>query len=246
MTVGPRRAPNPFSRIENAADTALLQGDCEHARHSLIDGVRKSYVHSPEDYHHLALKTIALPFHNLMNHGSSEDRVDEALNVYGWVGVLLDTELHEAADFRDDFLAQRQRIGRITELVIFGLVARQFKDDSSLLILPSTRVDDTSPEAGVDFYLTSLNSQGKMIQLQVKTKIRSKDREQYDGTSVRLVGLSDIDSNYGQPLCADSLAQLICKDLDGTSTGYEIEILDAATEKMLLAISEQSYSTPMP
>jgi hypothetical protein len=241
MTLRPEQEPRLSSIIETAADTALRHGNHALAQRALFEGVKQNYSHSPEDYHHFAIKAVAMPFYDLVAHGSNETRINEAYNVYGWAGNLIDAELSDIHIRRDSRREYGQRVGRISELIIFGLLSREFKDKSSPLILPSTRADDTAPEGeGIDFYLTSLAPHSGHIPLQVKTRIRPHDRKMYEASEIRLLGLSDVDPYYGKPVHPDSLAQRMLRDLNGTATPDDEQVLDTATEKIFLAIAEQA------
>lgn len=217
---------------ERAADHALFHGESALARTILLDGVWQSYLHSPEVYHNFALKTIALPFYELAHDGPTDDRLKQASVVYGWTGELISYELDNLQPNTTSGIKYARSLGRLSELTVFGLLARDFKDDQSLVPLPASRDENTRPEAGTDFYLFSLHSSGQNYRLQVKTRLHDDDLNRYSSSGISLVGLNQIDPFYNRPKDGNSLARTMLKELDGTALPVDIDRLEEATRKL--------------
>lgn len=227
------------SSLEAVADEALLKGNQNLARIALFSSIKRDYTHNPESYHHVALKSVALPFYDLADHGATAGRLEEATAVYGWTGSLIENELLEMQRPTENPKALRQRIGRVSELVIFGLLAREFNRDHAHVPLPATRESNKSAEQGTDFlYYPVSGATTGPTRLQVKTLLKNTDYESYPDDIV-LVGLNQIDPHYGMPNHSESLANRIVRELNGTATGDDKEILSRATLRLHGIISAE-------
>lgn len=243
MTV-PAQKNRLYHFLEISADKAIQRGERDQAKKALHEGVQATYTHAPADYHHFAIKAVALPFYDLIYKGASDERLDEAYSVYGWIGNLIDSELENRRHYGNlHGTAYGQSLGRISELVVFGLLARDFTDAASLVPLPASRADDIDKQGGTDFYIAAVGRPETVVHVQVKNNIKASDYDRYASRGIRLIGLSAIDPLFNRPSRPNSLASRITRELAGQGSANDSEQLDAATDKMYQILSSQASAT---
>lgn len=245
----------PSSEYEAVADMALLQGNLPEAQGWLHEGIKDSYTSDPDAYHHLALKAICLPFYDLVQNGVSPSRLEEAENVWGWIGELMERQLEELSD---ELLRQRieahqpeksasenytgYHYGRLSEQIILGLLARDMSEENGYVPLPTSRLDDID---GIDITLVPFLDQDEpSLDIQVKTKLTEADILKYSATQTALIGLSQLDPHYSRPHDERSLISRFIRELQGTASDHDIEALNGATRRMYEIFRSQLISHP--
>lgn len=235
---------------EENADEALLQGDICLAESILREGIAATYLSDPETYHHLAIKAISLPYYDMLTNGENEERRSEADNVWGWTGDLIQRQLEELNDglLRQSIEARREvksgseedvgkHFGRLSELLIFGLLARDLDHSNGWVPLISSRQVDRE---GIDISIYPVvETEGLPLHIQVKTKIKEEDRDRYAGDPTFLIGLDQIDQLYTRPYDPRSLASRFVSELQGTASARDIRGLDHATKRMYEIFQDQ-------
>lgn len=230
-----------MSSPEARVDTALNRGNLLGAEALLLSGIKQHYSQEPHHYHPLALKHIALPFYELTGSQPDQDSFDRAANVYAWSGNLLESELTYNALTPNHTELSAQSVGRLSELIVFSLLARDVSPDSTLVPLPSSQADDINYRQGTDFYLAPVHGRSeRSYRLQVKTRLTEQHRRRYD-PSISLIGLNQLDQNYYiYPAHSSSLAQTILRELAGQASSEDIDRLNSATAKLYTGLIGQT------
>lgn len=237
-----RTTPLTYQNAEARADAAILSGDSVAANDILLHGIQHNYTHAPNHYHHMALKNIALPFYNILRQPEVEAAKDACYDVYGWVGNLLENELEYLKNYRSKNSQETSDcIGRISELTVFSLPARDYTTESNFVFVPASQSDDKNHHYGTDFYCIPLHGgPSDHYSVQVKTALNDAHRAHYS-ESISLIGLNQLSPHYNKPEHDDSLASCMLRELAGTATAEDIATLNTATDTMYNLILNQSY-----
>ncbi|HMI09756.1 MAG TPA: hypothetical protein VK497_05180 [Candidatus Saccharimonadales bacterium] len=108
-----RRALLPES--VSAADEALFNGRPDIARTAIIDAIHENYTHDPRAYHHLALKTVALPLYELIYIRPAAERIKAAReNVYTHTVGLIESELASPDSYSLSPEVRTRQTGRLS------------------------------------------------------------------------------------------------------------------------------------
>lgn len=235
-----------YAPIEEAQADEFIWTDPDMARMLLDRGIEATLnepILDRDRYHKLALKRATLPLYELAVNGVSEERVDRAFDVYGELAELLAQELLHLERCADD-IEQKKSRGRIAEIAVQCLAARDLQyENPTIVLLPATQDDDVfSPvrDLGTDYYLTSIKGEGDVIYpIQLKNKLTRSLKNRYR-PPINTIGLNQIDPHYRNQFHPESISSMMLRELDGQGTEEEAHALAMATFSFYTRVSQQS------
>ena len=219
---------------EGLVDSFIRTGDFENAQK--LTGLNSE---KRSERHHLLLKRAALPLYELALNGLSERLIKEAMDVYGEAATLLRDELDYFVDTPESADREQSR-GRLTELAVFCLQARDLQwQEPTLVLLPTSREDDRNFCHAIDFRLLGMKGdQTYTYPIQLKTLLKKEDIDFYD-SSIYLLGLNQLDNNYGRPQHYNSLVNTLLREINGKASKSDAMFLDKATLKFYEIIADK-------
>lgn len=231
MLIEENRPPR-FSSSEARIDDSIQRGNFSLAKESEVEN-----KNSIDELHKLRLKHIALPLYELVFHGPSEERIGAGMEVYAEAAALLRDELDYYLTTPEGEERERSK-GRLTEQAIFCLVARDLQQEGPTVILvPTSQRIDNDGRAAADFHLVGIKEdEAHVYPLQVKTYLSSEETERYDTSLVNLIGLNQLNAHSGRPQHHNSLANTLLREINGTASASDSELLDQATIKLYESI----------
>ncbi|PLS81442.1 hypothetical protein CYG49_02165 [Candidatus Saccharibacteria bacterium] len=219
--------------IESEIDAAYEDGDFDQADSLLRRAIQEQYTDGEriDMFYRFGLKHISSVYHKLIAEVKtegilSEERTEEASDIYAWATVLLETSLDElnalqSSEQTAEAVALSKRLsGVIDEIIIFTLLAREFCITGRFVPIPATLEQDkfASKKDGnksIDFQIFDLmdrdEGEPKIIPLQVKHHVRKSELEEYE-PSIVLVGIVNLFNNQ-QIYGSDSVARALIREV---------------------------------
>lgn len=219
--------PGRVFATEKDIDNVLFSNDLENVDEVLRDSILNAQrIDDHKAYYHLSLKKAALPFYRLIGEGYSIQNAMDAMQVYPNLGEFLERHLKDAQE-RKPHMADVFR-GELSEIVVYGISARDYTYSSTRAPIPSRAVDDRAGIAGTDFILKPVHQKHIPEEwVQVKTFL-TDDIDYHPYVSV--VGLNQLDPKYfKRQWHEESLAQCMIRELAGEASMEDINKIDQAT-----------------
>jgi hypothetical protein len=244
----PEFAPEKAASI----DTLIWQGEFKEAQETIEYelALLAEQGASRDASHQLRLKLVSLPLYDLAINGATPERVDRALDVYGELAELLAEEISHLKSLPGRYTGRASKkervecIGRISEIVMPCLLARDLREDAALVLLPADAEDDLYGRSrATDYYLTLVKGKGEavMYPTQLKSKVTDTHQAQYDTSVINVIGLNEIDPHYyGKQSAAGSLSSAMFRELSGNPHPSDKHQLDTAALIFLSRIHAQS------
>jgi hypothetical protein len=237
------KTPRPDRTAETAADERLAAGDIAGAQR-ILETLGQDFA-NPDMFFHANFKAYAAPLYELAHYMPTETRIRTANDTYGLMASLIELELLSARQtnkFSVESGEKPRRVGRINELLVFGLLIREGIDIHTAAVpIPASRKDDES--RGIDFYLSPVGT-GRLDDgwpFQVKTTATEDDKKKFSEKGIALISVADIDKRFASnPDKSESLAWCMLRELDGKSSNQDEERLKLATAAVYEKIANTS------
>jgi dsDNA-binding SOS-regulon protein len=233
---------HPTWTLEDEADILLSKGDINGADYVLRD-LTGEYTNSHQ-FFPASFKLLALPLYQLAYYPSAAGQIDAANDTYGLIAKLMEIELDSRNNFPPDSKEKYRRIGRLSELTIFCLLLRDGIGDGDAVPVPASRQNDIY--AGIDLHLSPMGTGSVTdgLPLQIKTSPTLKDRKDCAQNKVTLIAMKELDAYASMPDDADSLANSLLRELNGTASNEDSERLSQATTKLYEIITNLRRTRP--
>jgi len=217
---------NPVESID-IVDKALVEGDSELAESVLLAALKDTYTTNPDMYHHLALRSAAMPLYDIIESlPTPAEQEKVAQTTYSWLVSFIESELSSPDYYSPIQNVRERRAGRLSEDVVFSFLLRKFLKTGEEVPFPATHFEDRVHKIDLlTVPLASPDQPGKNIQ--VKTR---SPRHVVNG--VFYVSMDQLDPDFKGHNHEDSLTRSIVREAAGIAEPCEIEKLQEAEKNL--------------